>query len=103
MFMLQIYFQCRLDPSQGPSAGATTFKRKVSAVQYAAPVIVLFLVVMGGIWFGIYTANEAGAIGVIGAFLYGLYKKRINRKSLTQAFRGSHDHRRNDFRRHRLR
>lgn len=89
MFMLQIYIQCRLDPSQGPLAGATTFKEKMMAVPYAIPVIVLFLVIMGGIWFGIYTANEAGAIGVICALLYGLYKKQVNKQSLTQAFSGS--------------
>jgi C4-dicarboxylate transporter DctM subunit len=89
MFMFQIYIQCWRDPSQGPPGGATTLKQKVSALQYAAPVGTLFIVVMGGIWFGIYTANEAGAIGTVGAFLYGLYKKRINGQSLSEAFRNS--------------
>jgi tripartite ATP-independent transporter DctM subunit len=48
--------------------------------------VVLFLIVMGGIWFGVYTANEAGAIGAFGVFLYGLYRKTINGQTLARAF-----------------
>ena len=86
MFMIQIYIQCRLNPSLGPPGGSTTLKEKAFAIKYAAPTAILFLIVMGGIWFGVYTANEAGAIGVFGAFLYGLYKRTINGQTLTRAF-----------------
>jgi C4-dicarboxylate transporter, DctM subunit len=86
MFMIQIHFQCRLNPSLGPRGGSTTLREKVSAIKYAAPTAVLFSIVMGGIWFGIYTANEAGAIGAFGVFLYGLYRRSINGQTLTKAF-----------------
>lgn len=86
MFMFQIYLQCLWDPSQGPPSGKTTLKEKVFAVRYAAPVATLFCIVMGGIWFGVYTANEAGAIGAGLAFFYALYRKKVNKKSLTTAF-----------------
>jgi TRAP-type C4-dicarboxylate transport system permease large subunit len=86
MFMLQIHIQCRLNPSLGPRGGHTTLIEKVHAIKYAAPTAILFFIVMGGIWFGVYTANEAGAIGAFGAFLYGLYRKMINGQTLTKAF-----------------
>jgi C4-dicarboxylate transporter DctM subunit len=86
MFMIQIYIQCRLHPSFGPPGSATTLKQKVFALKDAAPTIILFTVVMGGIWFGVYTANEAGAIGTVGVFLYGLYKRKINGQALGRAF-----------------
>ncbi len=86
MFMIQIHIQCRLNPSLGPPGGSTTLKEKAFAIKYAAPTAILFFIVMGGIWFGVYTANEAGAIGAFGAFLYGLYRRMINGQTLTKAF-----------------
>ena len=86
MFMLQIYIQCRLNPSLGPPGGATTLKQKLFALKDAAPTAILFIIVMGGIWFGVYTANEAGAIGTVGAFLYALHRRTINRQTLARAF-----------------
>ena len=87
MFMIQIHIQCRLNPSLGPPGGSTTMKQKVFGIKYAAPTVILFLIVMGGIWFGVYTANEAGAVGTLGAFLYGLYRRTINGQTLTRAFK----------------
>lgn len=86
MFMIQIHLQCRWHPSFGPPGGATTLKQKVFALKDAGPTIILFTIVMGGIWFGVYTANEAGAIGTVGVFLYGLYRRKINGQTLAWAF-----------------
>ena len=86
MFMLQIYIQCRLNPSLGPPGGATTIRQKIFAFKDAGPTIILFTIVMGGIWFGVYTANEAGAIGTVGVFLYALHRRRLNRQTLARAF-----------------
>jgi len=76
MYMLQIHIQCRFNPLMGPPGGRTSVREKVMAFKDAAPTAILFILVMGGIWFGVYTANEAGAIGTVGAFLYALYKGR---------------------------
>jgi len=89
MFMIQIYIQCRLNPSLGPPGGHTSLKQKIFALKDIAPTAILFIIVMGGIWFGVYTANEAGAIGAVGAFLYALHRKRINGQTLTKAFKTS--------------
>ena len=89
MYMVQIHIQCRLNPSLGPPGGRTNLKQKVFAVKDATPTAILFIMVMGGIWFGVYTANEAGAIGTVGAFLYALYRRTINGQTLAQAFKNS--------------
>jgi tripartite ATP-independent transporter DctM subunit len=89
MYMTQIHIQCRLNPSLGPPGGGTTLKQKVFAVKDAAPTAILFILVMGGIWFGVYTANEAGAIGTVGAFLYALHRRTINGQTLAQAFKNA--------------
>jgi len=89
MYMLQIHIQCRFNPLMGPPGGRTSVREKVMAFKDAAPTAILFILVMGGIWFGVYTANEAGAIGTVGAFLYALYKRTINGQTLAQAFKNT--------------
>ena len=38
----------------------------------------LFLVVMGGIYTGVFTPTEAAGIGAFGAFIFSLFKKQMN-------------------------
>jgi tripartite ATP-independent transporter DctM subunit len=89
MYIVQIHIQCRLNPLLGPPGGSSTVKQKVLAFKDAGPTAALFVLVMGGIWFGVYTANEAGAIGTVGAFLYALHRRTINGQTLATAFKNT--------------
>jgi len=42
------------------------------------PTIVLMVVVLGGIYGGIFTPTEAGAVGALGALLIGLVRRKLN-------------------------
>ena len=46
------------------------------------PITLLIGIVLGGIYFGFFTPVEAGAIGAIGAFAIGLFKRRLTLSSL---------------------
>lgn len=50
------------------------------------PVVVLGFVVFGGLFSGIFTATEAGAIGAAGAILLSILLRRINLEGLNKAF-----------------
>ncbi len=89
MYLVQIYIQCRINPSLGPRGGSTTPREKLSAFRFAVPTLVLFALVMGGIWFGIYTPNEAGAIGTVGAFIWAMARRSVNGQTLVQAFKNT--------------
>jgi tripartite ATP-independent transporter DctM subunit len=77
LFMLYIYVRCRLDPALGPQGPKTTFLEKLVSLRATWRVIVLFGVVIGGIYFGVFTATEAGAIGAFGALLAGLTRRGL--------------------------
>lgn len=89
MYVLQIYIQCKINPKAGPPAGASTFKQKAIAFKWAWPLIALFAVVMGGIWFGVFLPSEAAAIGCLGAIVYALAKRSVNRKTMGQSFKST--------------
>lgn len=87
MYLVQIYIQCRLNPSLGPRGGRSSTRQKLVAFKDAAPMLILFVLVMVGIWLGVYTPNEAGAIGTVGAFLWAVIRRTVNGQTLLQAFK----------------
>lgn len=77
-FMLAIYLQCRLNPAMGPKGAATTWKDKLTSLYATWPMLFLFGLVMGGIYYGVFTPTEAGGIGAFGAFIIALVKKKLD-------------------------
>jgi tripartite ATP-independent transporter DctM subunit len=49
------------------------------------PVILLIMLVLGGIYAGLFTPTEAGAVGAFGALIIALAKRRLNRSTFTNA------------------
>lgn len=77
-YLVTIIAICRLDPSMGPRGPSYTFKEKALAVKDTWIVIVLFLVVIGGLYVGIFSPTEAAGIGACGAFLFALGRRKLN-------------------------
>lgn len=81
VFAAAVYLVARLRPAfamgpapaveEGPGIGAA------AAFAKAVPVVVLIGLVLGGIYGGIFTPTEAGAVGALGALLMGLAMRRI--------------------------
>lgn len=65
----------------------TFLKEKVDSVKLIWPVPVIFAISMGGIYFGVFTATEGGAIGAFLSLLYALLSKQINWGSFTLALK----------------
>ncbi|MBI4767059.1 MAG: TRAP transporter large permease subunit [Deltaproteobacteria bacterium] len=85
VFCLIIWIRCKRNPSLGPAGPQTTLVEKFLAVIQMWPILILFFVVMGGLWFGFFTAPEAGAVGLVGAVVIGLILKRYSFRSFFDA------------------
>jgi tripartite ATP-independent transporter DctM subunit len=83
-YLAAIYLMCRRNPSLGPALPTTTFLQKLEALNMSWPVVMLFLLVIGGIYGGIFTPTEAGGIGAFGALVVGLIRKQLNLTSFAQ-------------------
>jgi tripartite ATP-independent transporter DctM subunit len=78
--MITIYIMCRINPTLGPRGPKATFKEQIFSLKDSWGVLVLFVVVIGGMYMGIFTATEAAGIGAFGAFLFALLTKKLTFK-----------------------
>ena len=78
LYILTITILVRRNPELGPRGESCPFREKVHAVGRVWGVLTLFAVVIGGLYAGIFTPNEAAGIGAFGAFLLSFFKKRMN-------------------------
>ncbi len=81
LFIFAIYIVCRLNPSLGPSATRASWKERISSLSRVWGILVLFFLVIGGMYGGIFTPTEGGAVGAFGALVLALIKRRINWKN----------------------
>jgi tripartite ATP-independent transporter DctM subunit len=70
-----------------PPGLPTTLSQKVKGSSQIWPLLVLILLVLGGIWAGIFTANEGAGIGCVGALVIGFAQRRYSGKTLMQSLR----------------
>lgn len=77
-YMIAIALVTRLDPLAGPAAARTAWPERLRLLGGVWPVLALFLLVLGGIYLGVFTPTEAAGIGAAGACLFVLARRRMN-------------------------
>jgi len=65
------------DPSAGPAGDKMPWKERFIALKGVIGILSLFVLVMGGIYLGVFTPTEAAGIGAGGAFLIALLRKSL--------------------------
>ena len=87
LFMLTIFIIIRIKPNWGGRmTPSVSIKDRGSRSKGLGMIFVLFLIVIGGIYSGIFTPTEASGIGAFGAFIMMLIKGQANRHNLMQCF-----------------
>ncbi|MFZ7104243.1 MAG: TRAP transporter large permease [Peptococcaceae bacterium] len=76
MYMLAIHLVVKSNPRLAPRGAHTTLREKIASLKGTWPMLMLFFGIMVGIMGGIFTANEAGAMGAFGAFLFLLFRRK---------------------------
>jgi tripartite ATP-independent transporter DctM subunit len=91
MYMLTIALIGLARPKFLPSGERSTWAERIESLRNVWATVVLFAFVVGGLYGGLFTPTEAGAMGAVGAFLIGVARRRLSRadirRSLLQATR----------------
>ncbi|KGP02993.1 TRAP transporter large permease [Alcaligenes nematophilus] len=76
-YLLAVRWTIWRDPNAGPPGERMSWKERLLALRDVWGVLVLFIIVMGGIYGGIFSSTEAAGIGACGAFLFALLRGRL--------------------------
>lgn len=78
-FMITIAIVTRINPELGPRGARTTGLEKLKALGNVWSTVLLFLLVIGGIYMGIFSPEEAAGIGAMGALFLALLARRMTK------------------------
>lgn len=89
MFQLLIYFMCKRNPTLGPPGPSFPLKERLASLVRISGALILFVIVIGGLYIGAFSPSEAGGVGAFGAFVLLIVKARITKENLVNALRDS--------------
>ena len=85
LFLATVFIICLKNPSLGPPGPRTAMREKLISLTGAVEAMILFLLVIGGLYAGWFTPTEAGAAGSFGACLIGLARRKLSKKEFVNA------------------
>jgi C4-dicarboxylate transporter, DctM subunit len=77
LFLMTIHLRVRKNPSLAPPGPKTGFREKIRSFAGILEALVLFLLVMGGIFFGFFTPTEAAAVGAFMTLLIAIIRRQL--------------------------
>jgi tripartite ATP-independent transporter DctM subunit len=85
LFILAILIWTTVNPDLAPRGPAADFKDKIRSLYGLIETILLFIMVMGGLFLGLFTPTEAGAVGAFGTIVISMLRRKINFSGLVQS------------------
>jgi tripartite ATP-independent transporter DctM subunit len=85
LFVATILVLCLRKPTLGPAGPVTSLRQKLIALGGVVETLLLFVLVIGGLYAGFFTPTEAGAAGAFGAFVIGVARRRLSLEGIRQA------------------
>ena len=85
LFLLTVLLLCMRNPALGPPGPSTGMREKLISLSGAAEALILFSLVIGGLYAGWFTPTESGAAGSFGALLIGLGRRKLSTQEFAKA------------------
>jgi len=84
-----ILFRCMRHPDVGPRGPSFPLNERLSSLGKLLPMLSIFLLVIGGIYFGVFDPSEAAAAGVGGILIVALIMRRLTWSAFALALRNT--------------
>jgi tripartite ATP-independent transporter DctM subunit len=78
LFIITVIIHCRLHPEQGPAGKTFTWAEKIKSLGGMGDTVAVFALVMGGLFFGLFTPTEAAAVGAFGVLAVSVLRRQLS-------------------------
>ena len=85
VFCLYIYIRCRIAPEMGPTGPRYPLDQRLRALGALAPILTIFVIVIGGIYAGVFTPSEAAGVGCFAVLVLLILTRRLDRAGFVRA------------------
>lgn len=85
LFLLTIHLRVMKNPSLAPPGPKSNIREKFRSFAGILETLLLFALVMGGIFFGLFTPTEAAAIGAFMTLLIAIIRRQLHWKGFIQS------------------
>jgi tripartite ATP-independent transporter DctM subunit len=82
LLLATVLLLCRLRPQLGPPGPKVSWGERFRSLGGVSEALVLFSLVIGGLYLGWFTPTEAGAVGAFGAIVVSLARRQLNVKTM---------------------
>jgi tripartite ATP-independent transporter DctM subunit len=85
LFLLTVFLVCLKHPQLGPAGPRSTLREKFYSLPGVIEPLLLFMLVIFGLYRGWFTPTEAGAVGSFGALVIALIQRKLSWKAFSMA------------------
>ncbi|BCL63216.1 hypothetical protein DGMP_39090 [Desulfomarina profundi] len=78
LFIIAITIWCFFMPEQGPRGEKFSWRERLKSLSGMGETLTVFALVMGGLFFGLFTPTEAAAVGVMGVLAVSMLRRQIS-------------------------
>ena len=87
MFLCVINIECRINPALGPRLPVIPLKERLSGSKGMWALILLFVIIIGGLYIGLFTPTEAAAVGAFFVLVLGIIRRKLSWKGFKKSLR----------------
>lgn len=85
LYALMLYGWGRLRPDMAPKSKRYSWRERIASLKHVWGILLIMLLVIGGLYIGVFTPTEAGAAGAFGAFVISLCSFKLTWHKLTDS------------------
>ncbi len=88
-YLFAIMWFARKYPEHCPPAKRQSKASRIAAIKPVWPIVIIFIVVFGGIYGGVFSPTEAASVGALATFIAALSKGELTMKGVQASFLGT--------------
>ncbi|WP_243543988.1 TRAP transporter large permease [Pseudodesulfovibrio tunisiensis] len=85
LFVAAVFLQCLIRPDLGPAGDTFTLTEKLKSLLGLMDTLLVFILVIGGMFLGYFTPTEAASIGVLGVLILSVIKRQLTWKGFVNS------------------